>query len=308
MRRHEARSTPRDAYEGVDSLDGFTSADELEAYRRRLLSKSELELEFIRREIGGRVPRVLELGAGNGRLLIALALAGIAQSGLGLDIAQSRVSFARRWAADLGLDSLEFVAADVSEAEAWPAGTFDLVIAISNLLEYLGPVHPDLPAEVVRRAFRGLSPTGCLLLEFYQLTARHRQQLALGDNQVRTWMPLPEWDRFAYYLSDITYEPGSGVLHHAKTFIGRDGTIDTGRVEHLSCYTAGDVLGWLAPEAVGPPLAFRSYLSEPHTPEATQTILVIGGPQWQPPVRRDDDTMPAVSPNAVIADGFAAWR
>lgn len=307
--QHQVPQNPaRDAYEGVDSLDRFGSADELEAYRRRLLSKSELELDFIRREIGGSVPRVLELGAGNGRLLIALVLAGIAQSGIGLEIAQSRVTFARRWAADLGLRNLEFTAADVTEAEAWPSGEFELIIGVSNLLGYLGPIHPDLPAEVVRRAFRSLSPNGCLLLEFYRLTARRRQQLALGENQIRVWMPLPEWDRFAYYLSEITYDPARGVIRHVKTFIGRDGGIDSGRVEHLSYYTAANVLGWLEGEPLGRHMAFRNYLSDPETSEATQTILLVGGRQWAPPVRQEGRTGPAVSPDAVIVDGLGAWR
>ncbi len=307
IRGRAAAATAESAYEGVESLDQFSSEAELEEYRRGLLAKAELELGFIEREVGGRNLRVLELGMGGGRLLIALALAGIAGSATGMDISSSRATFARRWAADLQLGHLEFVAEDVLKPEAWPEGEFDLVICISNLLGYLGPVRPDAPAQVLRQAYRSLAPDGCLLLEFYQLTERRRQSLELSDNRVRAWMPLPEWDRFAYYLSDIAYDPSSGMLHHEKTFIGRDGSIDTGRVEENMFYTCDEILGWLRMEAAGEYRVFRNFASDPYSRQATQVVLLRGAPDWQPPTGTALEVTDAVLPGTIREDGLGAW-
>lgn len=299
--------SPPIAYEGTESLDRFASAAELHDYRRGQLEKTELELGFIRREVGQRKLRVLELGTGGGRLLIGLALAGMLQSGTGIELARSRVDFGRRWAADLGLSNVEFVVGDVLEPETWLAGEFDLIVAISNLLGYLRPVRRDAPPEVIRRCYRSLAPDGCLLLEFYQLTERRRRILELSGNRLRTWMPLPRWDRFAYSLSDFAYDASSGVLHHEKTFIGRDGSIDAGRVEELAFHTRDEVLGWLAPAGRIKYRAFRSYVSAPYRDDATQVILLAGAPAWRRPGRADRDTRGAVPADEARSDGPGAW-
>ncbi len=307
MHTTAAESTTRSAYEGVESLDRFSSRAELEEYRRGLLAKTALEVEFIKREVGRTGLRVVELGTGGGRLLIALALAGIARWARGVDIASSRVEFARRWADDLGLENVEFVAADVLESDSWTVGEVDLAICITNILGYVGPVRPDAPAELLRRAYRSLAPDGCLLVEGYQLTARHRQILAASDNHVRTWMPLPEWDRFAYYLSDIVFDPPTGVLRHEKTFIGRDGSIDVGRTEENTFSSRDEVLGWLRPEGCDRHRAFRNYASAPYSEESTQMILVVGAPHWQPPPNPDRPLAAAGSPHVIPGTGLGAW-
>jgi SAM-dependent methyltransferase len=298
---------PPSGYEGMESLDRFSSASELDDYRRGLLAKTELELGFIRREVGRRKLRVLELGAGGGRLLIALALAGMVRSGVGVELANSRVGFARRWAHDLGIGNLEFVVGDVLEPHQWLTGEFDLIVAISNLLGYLGPVRRDAPARVLQTCYRSLAPDGCMLLEFYQLTAERRQMLALSGERLRTWMPLPAWDRFAFSLSDLAYDPSTGVLHHEKIFIGRDGSIDAGRVEDLAFHTRADVLEWLRPEGCERHVAFRSYASAPYSDDATQVILLAGAPRWQRPSEAERDANDTAPVTEVRSDGPGAW-
>jgi SAM-dependent methyltransferase len=299
--------TARSAYEGVESLDQFSSKAELEEYRRGLLAKTALEVEFIKREVGRKNLRVVELGTGGGRLLIALALAGIARWARGVDVARSRVEFARRWADDLGLGNVEFVAGDALEPDSWAVGEVDLFICITNIFGYLGAVRADAPAEVLRRAYRSLAPDGCLLLEGYQLTARHRQILAASDNHFRTWMPLPKWDRFAYYLSDIAFDPSTRVLRHEKTFIGRDGSIDVGRIEENSFYSRDEVLDWVRPEGCDRYRAFRNYASEPYSEESTQMVLLLGARHWQPPPDTGRRAIVLAPPRAVSGTGLGAW-
>lgn len=306
MHRTATINAARSTYEGVESLERFSSQAELDEYRSGQLAKAEVEVSFIKREVGRSDLRVVELGMGGGRVLIALALAGIARSGIGVDISRSRVEFARRWADDLGLANFEFVESDALDFDNWPVGEVDLGICMTQLLGYLGPIRPDAPAEVFRRAYRSLAPDGCLLLELYQLTPRHRQMLALNDNNLRTWMPLPEWDRFAYYLSELAFDPSSGVLHHEKTFIGRDGSIDTGRVEENTFFTRDEVLGWLRRERCDKHRDFRNYASDPYSDDSTRMVFLLGAPRWQPPIRRSRETIPAAAWDS-YGVGIGAW-
>ncbi len=228
-------------YEGFDRLDSFPSARELEAYREHLLRKSQPQVEFLLRNLGSRPLRVIEFCSGNGRLLVALALRQMLGEGLGLEISSSRVAFARQWQQDLGLASLHTAAADVLEYTDFAQAHFDLAICITGAFNYFRPIRDTAPMEVLRKMRAALRPGGHLLLELYTLPERRAQMLALNEGRLRLWQPLPPEDRFAYYLDDFKYFAGQRVLRHEKIFIGRDGTIDAGRVEVLAYYSPMEV-------------------------------------------------------------------
>lgn len=304
METPEASHVVPSPYDGVESLEHFASAEALERYRAGLLAKSESELSFIRREVGSGPLRVLDLGTGSGRVLVALALHGMARSGTGVDIAPSRVAFARQWADHLGIDVLDFVAADVLRADEWLEGEFDLILGIANLLGFLRVAQAEAASEVVRLLYRHLSPRGCMLLEFYQLNRARRTILALSGDRLRTWMPLPTWDRFAYYLSDFAYDPATGLMDHVKTFIGRDGSIDAGRRERTGFYTRGEVIDILEGEGCSAHRAYRDYEGSAFSDEhSSQVILLAGGREWTSPEREPAGASPADA----RPDGPGAW-
>lgn len=271
------------AYEGVDALESFSSASELSAYRCGLLERSTEELEFIRTHVGQRDLRVLEVGAGSGRLLVALALAGMLRAGVGIDLARSRIEFAGRWAADLGLASLRFQQGDMREAASWPAEHFDLVLGLNHVLGFLDPAAPAALATFAGRLCARLAATGCVLLESYQLPPVREQILRLSGNRLRVWKPLPPPDRFAYYLSDFTYDPLRRVLTHEKTFVARDGTIDTGRVEENVYFGAAVIVRALRDAGCTRVRAFGDFAGSPYEEESSQQlVLLAGGPAWSP--------------------------
>lgn len=295
-------------YEGVDALEQFSSREALEAYRTGLLAKSEREVSFIAREVGTGPFRVLDLGTGNGRLMIALAMRGMVRSGTGVDNAVSRIAFARRWAADLSLDNmLSFVAEDAFQPRTWLQGKYDLMLGISNVLGFLRVVHAEAALDLVRVLYRHLSPAGCLLLEVYQLTNARREILALSGNRIRTWIPLPSWDRFAYYLSDFSYDASSGVLGHVKTFIGRDGGIDAGRQERMGFVTRAELVESLESVGCASHRAFGSWAGDPHSDGRSSTILLACGSAWHPPAEPTRPGIPLRTAEAVPPDGPGAW-
>src|SRR4051812_11879024 len=108
-------STPPDAqlatlaaaYEGVEGQ--FADAAEVAAYRQAVLRKTEHQRDVIAALLGPEAT-LLEIGCGNGRLLIALA--DRLRAGIGIDLARSRVAFARAWAQDAGQRHLTFIAGD----------------------------------------------------------------------------------------------------------------------------------------------------------------------------------------------------
>jgi 2-polyprenyl-3-methyl-5-hydroxy-6-metoxy-1,4-benzoquinol methylase len=87
------------AYEGLEDASSFPDAASVERYRHLLVARTAIQADFLIRRIPAPA-RLLEVACGNGRLLIEMARRRAIASGLGLDVARSRIAFAERWAAD----------------------------------------------------------------------------------------------------------------------------------------------------------------------------------------------------------------
>ncbi|WP_445147918.1 methyltransferase domain-containing protein [Baekduia sp. Peel2402] len=223
------------AYEGLESDLG--DADAIAAYRAAVLARQAAEAAFL----AGVLPtgaRVLEVGCGNGGLLIELARRGAVGAGLGLDLAQSRIAFAAAWAADEPRAAgLRFAAADALSADL--GAGYDAVLCVTGAFAYFDGFRPGAGAELLARAAAAVAPGGRLVLELYQ-HERTRRLVEAGDGHVRLWRELEPGDPWRFYLSDFTF--ADGILEHRKTFIHRDdGTVDTGRSERLALYAPDEL-------------------------------------------------------------------
>lgn len=298
-----ARDTPdRNPYEGSESPDLYPTVESLERYRAQLLARAEREIRFILRHCGPGPFRVLELGSGSGRLLMALALRGLLEVGVGVEIARSRAAFAHRWAADLGLSSIRSIAADAVDFDPGPFGPFDLVLCVANTFGFFRPAGDEAPAALLTRLRRVLAPNGCILLELYQLSARRRQILALSGQQLRVWRELAPDDPFAFYLSDFAFDPERGLLRHHKVFVGRDGKIDAGRTEVTSYENPETLRGTLAAAGYGEPSAYGSYDDAGFREGVSELLVLLAGtPAW-----RDRDEPDPRQPQD-MEDGPGAW-
>lgn len=184
--------------------------------------------------------RVLEVGSGNGRLLIALAREGAIADGVALEIASSRVDFARAWAADEGVAGVRFDVADALTAEL---GTqLDAVLCITGAFAYFDAMREGSASELLRRAHEALRPAGLLVLELYPHPEYRHLLESTGTGELRLWQELPAGDPWRLYLSHLIYDAGRRMLTHRKTFVHRtSGEIDDTRREHLRLYDAGEL-------------------------------------------------------------------
>ncbi len=226
------------AYEGVERLDAFAPG-ELRAYRDELLGRTEQQARFLEARLAAGA-RVLEIGSGNGRLPIALAQRGLVGEALGIEIARSRVAFARAWAADARLAEVRFEAADVLRCDL-PTG-LDAVLCITGAFAYFEAMRAGSAAELLVRAGAALRPGGLLVLELYPHARWRRLLAATESDELRLWQELAPADPWRFYLSHLTYDAGRRVLTHRKTFVHRtSGEIDDSRREHLRLYDAAEI-------------------------------------------------------------------
>jgi SAM-dependent methyltransferase len=246
------------AYEGLENPESFRDADAQADYRDAMLERSRPQADRID-VLNGR-GRVLEVACGNGRLLVELAQRGLAQSGLGIDIAHSRIEFAKRWAEDAGHGSLDFRADDIFAVEI-PAASFDVAVCITGAFAYFEPVRAGAARQLLETMRAALVPNGLLVMELYQ----HPREVGLvraAGGDLCMWKELPEPDPWRYYLS--RYElSGDSVLTHEKTFVHRlSGEIDEGRSERLRIYEPQEVAELLQQTGFADVEMFEGWISE----------------------------------------------
>lgn len=248
------------AYEGLEDPQSFRDADAQADYREAMLERSRPQVDRID-ALNGR-GRVLEVACGNGRLLVEMAQRGLAQSAFGIDIAHSRIEFAKRWAEDAGHGSLDFRADDIFAVELAPA-SFDVAICITGAFAYFEPVRAGAAQQLLETMRAALVPDGLLVMELYQ----HPREVALvraAGGELRMWKELPEPDPWRYYLS--RYElSGDSVLTHEKTFVHRiSGEIDEGRSERLRIYEPQEVTDLLQRTGFANAQVFEGWTGEPY--------------------------------------------
>ncbi len=154
----------------------------------RALYASETQVEAaISRAAGqGGVGRLVDLGAGTGRMLTLLGER--AERAIGLDLSQQMLNIARVNVSEAGLGACELRHGDIF-ATGLPAGSADLV-TVHQVLHYLGD-----PIAAVTEAARLVAPGGRLLiidfaphgLEFLRSQHQHRR-LGFSDAEILRWL------------------------------------------------------------------------------------------------------------------------
>lgn len=212
-------------YENYERLDSF-NPQQLAEYRHMLLDKTRPQVEFIKRHVWEpyRKPlSVVEVGCGNGRLLMSLYRRGLLEFGCGIDLSESRIKFANKWAEEIGDDALAFWQDDILRYEGTAEGA-DLAVCITGCFQYFYPISPEAPAKLLR-FMRGAKYA---LFELYR-----KPQMG------RTWRKLPDADPWEYLLDE--YEDVGDWVRHTKTFLnnknlyGGYASQDV-RVENLAYY------------------------------------------------------------------------
>ena len=154
----------------------------------RSLYVAEGDVEAAIKAAAGPGPfrRLIDLGAGTGRMLRLLGPA--ADGAIGLDLSQQMLNIARVQAAEAGLTDVELRHGDIFDTRLPDAGA-DLVV-VHQVLHYLSD-----PAAAVAEAARLVAPGGRLLivdfaphrLEFLRELHQHRR-LGFSDEEMRRWL------------------------------------------------------------------------------------------------------------------------
>jgi SAM-dependent methyltransferase len=227
------------AYEGLE--ESFADRRTLESYRASMLARSAPQVDFLVGRLAEDA-RVLEVGSGNGRLLVELGRRGAVGEGLGIDLARSRIAFAQEWADELGLTGLRFETSDVFERR-YETESYSAAICITGAFAYFEPINPGSSLRLARLLHDALEPRGLLVLELYP-HPRERALLAATGGEARTWRELGPEDPWRFYLSHLRLD--GDVLAHEKTFVHRTtGEVDSGRREQLQLYTPESITALL---------------------------------------------------------------
>jgi predicted TPR repeat methyltransferase len=196
--RREAEGA-RAAFESVyaELDDPWASADPRYFYQRWKYQSLMAALPH-----GRRFGRALDLGSGTGALSVALT--GVADEVLGLDIAQSAVDLAERRAG--ARPGLRFAQGDVGALDPALDGNFDLVV-IADTLYYLDRVDDHSLKTVASRVARLLAPGGlCLLVNHYFTSLDKDSRLTRRIHDAFAWSPgldLVFMQRRPFYLTSL---------------------------------------------------------------------------------------------------------
>ncbi len=265
------RDELRVAYEGLEGE--FADAAERDRYRAAMLAKTAEQADFLTARLKQRT--ILEVGCGNGRLLIELARRGAVTRGLGVDLARSRVEFAAAWARELRLGSLAFEVADALEMPLAARG-YDAIVCITGAFAYFEPLGPGVAAGLAARWAQALTPGGALVLELYP-HPELRPVLDAAGGSVRLWRELDDDDPWRFYLSDLRLE--QGVLVHDKTFVHRtSGEIDAGRRERIRLYSEAEIRDLLLAAGFGEVSVYEGWSGTPYAGGPSMVLTASTSP------------------------------
>jgi SAM-dependent methyltransferase len=221
------------AYEGVDDLDSFGDRTSIDRYRADRLRRTAPQADCLAERMSPG--RILEVACGNGRLLLEFARRD-GRPSLGIDVAASRVAFAREWAREARYGDTEFALGDALDYPL-QTGSFVAALCITGAFAYFEAAAPGAAALLARRLNDALEPGGLLCLELYPHPGYRRLLEAVGG-EARIWNELPPDDPWRFYLSRLSLDDSGVILRHDKTFIHRaTGEVDSGREEHLYLYS-----------------------------------------------------------------------
>jgi len=153
--------------------------------RSLYVAEAEVEAAIEAAAGGAPVGRLVDLGAGTGRMLTLLGRR--AERAVGLDLSQQMLNIARTNVGEAGLSACELRHGDIF-ATGLTDGCADLV-TVHQVLHYLGD-----PAAAVAEAARLVAPGGRLLivdfaphkLEFLREQHQHRR-LGFSDQEIARW-------------------------------------------------------------------------------------------------------------------------
>lgn len=207
------------AYDGVEDLSRFND-ESFQSYCTTKLASCEKYINFIRENFPNKQLRVLEIGSGNGKLLLRLEKEGLLEYGIGFELSKSRCVFAEKFLLYMNSKVVKFYNEDYLETEIQNE-KFDLIIGIDVVINMIGAISPNHINLVFSKAIQHLSFDGILLLEYMTLD-REINFVNNSENGIyRTWKSFAATDPFKYGLDEVSRDENDNLLWN-KYFISRN--------------------------------------------------------------------------------------
>jgi SAM-dependent methyltransferase len=207
------------AYDGVEDLSRFSEVS-FKSYCNTKLASCDKYIKFIRDNFPNKRLRVLEIGSGNGKLLLRLEKEGLLEYGVGFELSKSRCIFAEKFSKYLDSKIVKFYNKDYVVTELQNE-KFDLIIGIDVVINMIGAISPQHINLVFDKAIKQLTSDGILLLEYMSLNREINFINNSENGFYRTWKSFATSDPFKYGLDEVSRDENGNLLWN-KYFISRD--------------------------------------------------------------------------------------
>jgi SAM-dependent methyltransferase len=228
------------SYEGVESLSNYSSAEELESYRKEALKFFLPMSRFIEEIAGESLIDVVDVGSGNSALLYNLASKGILKSGIAIEISSSRSQFAEKWKSSKGYMRIKNINSDFRAVEL-PKESVDFFVC-NGTMHLLAAIDKNLPHALIEKAYDSLRPGGYLILDI----PTHRAKIEnMSDGEYSFLISLPETNPFVTALYEMSTTDVAGVINSSSKYFDKKGLCVKRKRDVFYSYTKSEVCNLL---------------------------------------------------------------
>ena len=205
------------AYDDVENSENFTE-EHFIRYCEKKLSECEAEVSFIKANCIDETwnGKICEIGSGNSKLLYRLERDGVLEQGTGIEISNSRHTFAEKFKKFAECNKVINVCGNFLDLP--PIPNTDLILAVDIVFQLVATLYDKAENEALNWIFSSLRTGGYLILELRDFINYLKMIELSGNNEIRLWDEFPEYNPFQYGLDYIRPDL-LGNLVWQKTFL-----------------------------------------------------------------------------------------
>lgn len=224
------------AYSNFESIDNFSN-ENFYSYCEHKLETCNKHIDFIKKHIfSDKEMDVCEIGSGNSKLLYALEKNMLINTGIGIEISESRHKFAEQFKKYIKSTKVQNLNQNVFDVKF--DKKYDLFIGVDIVLQLIAPITKNADIDFLKLIFDNLKENGFIILELSSFDDI-LEQVNLTPI-VTNWVEFPIEDPFKYLLSKI-YRDQNRDIYWSKKFIKRDDFTEHTNINILRPYTKEEI-------------------------------------------------------------------
>lgn len=206
------------AYDEVEQLSNFTEKS-FKLYCDEKIKGCEKHITFFKKLFSNdKKLKVCEIGSGNSKLLYALDKEEILETGVGIEISNSRYMFAEKFKKYMESTNIKNINKNIFDIE--PVKNFNIVIGVDIVMQLISPISKNSEKDFLKWSYDSLCSEGIIVLELWSFE-HILKQLELSAGSLKFWEEYPQSDPFEYLLSKV-YLNNNNDICWDKTFIKRN--------------------------------------------------------------------------------------